>query len=157
MLHGKRIRLDAQDVARVNAHVWSLETTAKGKHYFAATIDGRRVKLHRFIINIPRGVLGDHKSCDELDNRRSNLRPASAEQNSHNRSKRKNCLGSAFKGVQFTHSMRHAPWRARITVKGALRHLGYFTTEVEAARAYDTAAEEHFGEFCKLNFVSKGA
>jgi len=33
--------------------------------------------------------------------------------------------------------------------------LGYFTDEVDAARAYDLTALEHFGEFASLNFPPK--
>lgn len=54
---------------------------------------------------------------------------------------------SGFKGV----SKRAGKWRAYITVGGRFISLGSFTTVREAARAYDAAAREHFGEFAATN------
>lgn len=35
---------------------------------------------------------------------------------------------------------------------GKSKWIGYFTTEIEAAKAYDDVAKEYFGDFARLNF-----
>jgi hypothetical protein len=88
----------------------------------------------------------DHINRRKLDCRRANLRTASSSQNSANR--RPWTGSSPFKGV---HRFRDK-WRAKIQVDGAQRHLGVFDSAEAAARAYDAAAVEAFGEFAWLNF-----
>ena len=46
---------------------------------------------------------------------------------------------------------RERPWRAHITIDGQMKFLGAYATPEEAARAYDVAAREHFGEFACTN------
>ena len=55
-------------------------------------------------------------------------------------------------GVSFDDANLTRPWRAQITIGGQKRHLGYFGTETEAARAYDSAAVEHHRGRAVLNF-----
>ena len=90
----------------------------------------------------------DHINRDKLDNRRSNLRLVTHTQNCVNASLRVTNT-SGFKGVNF---YRGKYWRAYIRVNYRHISLGFFPTAEAAARAYDEAAREHFGEFAFLNF-----
>lgn len=95
--------------------------------------------------------LVDHINGDGLDNRRVNLRPASVRENSRNR--RAGGGSSIYKGVHLRPSGR---WRAHIWIDDRSRYLGDFVDEIEAARAYDTAARTNFGQYAALNFPRPG-
>lgn len=93
------------------------------------------------------GFFVDHKDHDGLNNRRSNLRWATQSQNCVNTSKLARGV-SGFRGVS---KMRNK-WHAAVNVSKKRIHLGTYVTAEEAAKAYDRAAREHFGEFARLNF-----
>lgn len=103
--------------------------------------------MHCFIL----GSFGvDHRNGDGLDNRRANLRIATHGQNMANKRIYRNNT-SGFKGVtRNTGSGR--PWRAQLKADKKHYHLGYYDTPEAAARAYDAAARELFGEFARPNF-----
>lgn len=106
----------------------------------------KRVHLHTFLTG---WSLVDHRNGDTLDNRRENLREATRSQNSRNAGRRADNT-SGFKGVSWHSGSRL--WRAYITVNGQREELGSHKSPIEAARAYDAAAREHFGEFACVNF-----
>lgn len=61
--------------------------------------------------------------------------------------------GKKYKGVYIVRNSYGSKYIiARITCKGITYSLGGFFTEEKAARAYDRAALEMFGEGCYLNF-----
>lgn len=106
----------------------------------------RRIGMHNVITGWP---MVDHINGDGLDCRRANMRAASRAQNNRNAQRRTDNT-SGYKGVSW-HGQRNR-WRAQINNAGRRTYLGLFADPADAARAYDTAARQHFGEFACLNF-----
>jgi hypothetical protein len=88
----------------------------------------------------------DHDNGNPADNSIANLRDLPRNKNAHRARRRRNPSG--FRGVSRSSPGR---WRARITLNGRRVCLGSYKTPEEAARAYDEAAREHYGEFAMTN------
>lgn len=146
--------VDAADYDLVSGYSWYLLRENRrntDRRYAVAVIDGRTVSMHRLIGRTPPGMQTDHKDGDGLNNRGANLRPATRSQNAANSASRKGST-SRFKGVSLHRST--GKWMAQIRDGNPCRgrYLGLFVDEEAAARAYDTAAAEQWGEFAWLNF-----
>jgi len=136
--------VDEADWERVGKHSWHL-FPSRNTFYAARWV---RVFMHREVMQAETPL--DHKNGNGLDNRRSNLRPASGSQNAQNQQKWSRPTSSRFKGVHW--NKRDKKWIARIGVEKRRINLGSFHDEEDAARAYDAAAKQYFGEYARLNF-----
>lgn len=149
---GYHTLIDAEDYERVSQFKWSVARPGWGGFYGVRVDQGRRVYLHRYILDARPGQTVDHISGDGLDNRKANLRLCSATENARNRRpNRRNRTG--FKGVTWRSENN---FQARIRVHGKQYNLGRFATPEEAARAYDQAALHHFGQFARTNDALAG-
>lgn len=143
--NGGHALVDATDADRVLSRTWTRDDrphTSYARSFDQAT--GRTLYLHRFVLGDPEGEV-DHRNRNGLDNRRSNLRVCNRSLNNANHRARE-----GFRGV--SRDRRQDRWKARITVDYKEHWLGGYATAEEAAKAYDAAAREHFGEFATLNF-----
>ena len=151
---GRFTLVDPGDFYWLNNFHWYAEIKCKLLYTARNVISPGEKKIifsmHREIMNFPDGQLVDHRNGNTLDNRRDNLRLATRAQNNCNRRKTKSKTSSRFIGVSF-HKLNQR-WCANIRHNKKRIWLGYFVSEIDAARAYDAAAKKYHGEFARLNF-----
>lgn len=134
----------------LNQWKWHAKKTKNGRWY-AVRMEGwphrENILMHRVITNAPDDMEVDHWDNDGLNNQDHNLRVCTLPQNRHNRAKQSNNT-SGYKGV-----IRYkGGWRWQLRINGKRLFSHKFTTAEEAARSYDQAARQYFGEFAILNF-----
>lgn len=110
--------IDDRDYKRVKKHKWY----RSHQGYAITNIDGKRVYLHRFILGYPDGSV-DHISRIKLDNRRSNLRICTTQENVRN-SNLSRANTSGYKGVSWRSDRKK--WRAYIFIDYKQLCLGVF-------------------------------
>jgi hypothetical protein len=141
---------DPQNISILRDGRWYPHRRSDRTVYVIGTIDGEQTRLHRLVLPGHKEV--DHKDGNGLNNRGSNLRPATRTLNLANVQKRKKKCASSYKGVSFAGAHLGRPWRAQVCKEGLSRNLGYHSTQEDAALAYDAGAKELFGEYARLNF-----
>lgn len=158
LTRGQNTLIDEADFERVGSFNWHVRPKRDGGFYAVrnATVGIKKQRsawLHRVLLDAPPGrfILVDHRNRDSLDNRRTNLRLATPSQNTQNMKSLRGA--SRFKGVYTAGRW----WRARLRIGGRNLNLGCHRSEEAAARAYDHAAREHFGEFACTNADIFGA
>lgn len=145
--------VDDDDYEDLNSHKWHLSGPEGNLYVSRKSKAGegreRTIMMHRQILRLLSGEVCDHRNGIRTDNRRVNLRRCTYAENAMNGCMQKNNT-SGYKGVSWHKDNRR--WSAHIQDKGKSVHLGSFFCLIKAARAYDEAAKERFGEFARLNF-----
>jgi len=150
LTQGKYAIVDDADYPSLVGLPWY--AVKRGCAFYAVRPDpqkrGRQISMHRQILNPPEELEIDHTDRNGLNNQRSNIRCASRADNSHNTGGTKKST-SRFKGVFWVERLKK--WRVQIMSGGTKYSLGCFELEEDAARVYDEAARNLFGEFACLN------
>lgn len=153
LTQGKVALVDDADFDRVNAHKW--HAMKIDRRFYAVrnipTPNGKQTRqyMHQFLLpGVPRI---DHRDGDSLNNQKeSNLRPATRQQNGRGFRHKAVNKTSQFRGVSWY--KQRSKWIAQISVDGKNIYLGLFKIEEDAARARDAATRKYYGEFAHLNF-----
>ena len=155
--HNKKTQVDDDDyeeLIKVNWFAYRIAGTSHtGKVYLYGYKAGRKVQgkkywIHNIIMKPSEGLVVDHIDGDPLNNQKSNLRVCTKKENSFNRGKRCSGKTSKFLGV----SRDKKKFVAKIKLDGKTRHIGSFSSEIDAAKVYDEMAKKLFGKFARLNF-----
>lgn len=145
LTQGKVAIIDVESIPIIAPYRWR---TLRGSSGIFYAMTGGMLSMHRLLMGAEKGELVDHEDHDGLNNRLGNLRRATKAQNAMNCRTLRTNNTSGYKGV----ARYRKKWQAGINLNGKRNHLGNFDTPEEAARAYDRAAVELFGEFACLNF-----
>jgi HNH endonuclease len=152
---GKYALVDDEDYQELNKYKWHTYLSTNKKYY--ASRNSPRIKGVKHLIKMHRMIMGcekadgknvDHINGDTLDNRRSNLRLCTVQENNLNKGRQINNK-SGYKGV-YKHS-QYDVYVAQIKVGKKRIHIGVYKTAIDGAKAYDEMARIHHGEFAWQN------
>lgn len=149
---GLKFQVSNSSFKEVSKYTWWLGRNGYATTQLKFPEKGRwiPVTLHRLLKGFPKGVEIDHRDGNKHNYQLSNLRIATHQQNARNRPRQNNNMSSKYKGVTW-HKDRNK-WVARLQVLNKNLYCGIFSSEEDAARAYDKKAKQIFGKFVKLNF-----
>jgi hypothetical protein len=127
-------------------------TNSRG--YIKIRIQGKSYAAHRLawlymMGEWPKNYI-DHVNGVRDDNRRSNLREATRQQNQFNRPSSKNSL-CTYKGVSWNRKSKK--WQVASKLNQKDKNLGHFSCEHEAGLVYNQFAMKHHGEYALFNQV----
>lgn len=155
---GHKVKIDKEDLTKVENHSWRATEGSTGRLRIVTSIrEGKKVRnitLGAFLMKPKKGKQVYPRRFNEgLDYRKDNLIVCTLSERQRLLPKNRLKGSSKYRGVSFL--TREKKWRSSIQVEGKSINLGTYATEDEAARAYNKAAREHFGEIAYQNPVGR--
>lgn len=145
--------ISMEDAERVCKYKWYV-TKGKWSNYAQTEQvqieDSKSTYLHRFILNPVYNLYVHHRNNNGLDCRRSNIEISSRSDNARKSSLRPNKTAK-YRGVYFYKSRNK--YIAEITIDYKKTYLGSFSSEEEAALAYNNAVMSLLGPGYLLNVI----
>ena len=109
--------------------------------------NSKSIYLHRYIMDCKKGMYIDHINHNKLDNRRSNLRVCTSQENNFNSITPKNS-STGYKGI----TKRGNKYRVKIAKDGNQICLGTYDNIDDAISQYNKHAKLLFVEFAYFNW-----
>lgn len=137
-----RTLIDLEDIDKIEKYKWYL--TDDGYVYS----NNGPTRLHRLVMNCPDNMIIDHISGNKLDNRKSNLRICTVQQNDWNRKIcKRNTSGTT--GVSWNKQLKKWESQICITENNDTKriHLGYYEDINDAIQARKNAEDIYFGDY----------
>ena len=156
---GEKIKIDADDYDRVALRSWRVIYRGKEKKPLVVTSirtgdSTRTMSLGQYIMKPKKGKMAYPRRWQEgLDYRKENIVVCSMKERQRMLPKRKEKTTSKYRGVSYIHSKK--AWRARIEKNNKAFFLGDFGSEEKAARAYNKAARDLFGDLAYQNIIDR--
>lgn len=142
----KPFMFDKEDYDLIKDMCWRENLTSG---YIVTSYNGKSAyALHRYIMKVKDEECIDHINRKRNDNRKSNLRISTIQQNNCNKDNSNN-YSSGHKGISWNKAI--GKWETYIDKNYQRIRLGYFTDLNEAIRIREQAENEYFGEFSCIN------
>jgi hypothetical protein len=127
--NGNVAMVSEEDWERVSMLTWSQTEHGYVRGFYGVKKggDGRCVKLHRWIMSAPAGMVVDHIDGNPLNNTRENLQITTQS---------RNLMRSPSKRGGVTR--QGSRWRARLSVDGKSVSLGLYDTEKDAREVVES-------------------
>jgi heme oxygenase len=162
LTQGYKTLVDDEDYEFLNQWKWCVRVQPCGR---ACAVRAERIKgttnskrnfqMHRVITNAQKGQIVDHINGNALDNRKENLRFCSKQENSMNRKTQSSSkFRSKYKGVSWDKARKK--FIARVYFNNKAYVAGRFSTEEQAALAYNVLAKKLHGEYARFNVIEEG-
>lgn len=139
--------VDENDVQKIRYHKWRQDTNGRIITGNCTNKNPRR-ELSRFLLDVDDERVVDHRDGNVKNNRRSNLRACTFQENAKNVSSVSNNT-SGYIGVHW--DSERNKWAPEIRDENRRWHLGRFSNIEEAVYARFCAEEELYGEFRNTN------
>lgn len=145
---GREFYFDLQDYDRIKDYYWQFNNRGYVYFLYQRKRKNTKVFLHRLIMNPESDMTVDHINGVRYDNRKSNLRIVTLEQNNLNH-KMLSTNTSGCTGVIWIKNRNR--WCARIEYKKKVIGLGFYRNFEDAVKARKTGEDKYYGEFSHDN------
>lgn len=144
--------VDLADLEKIAQYAWYAVPNMMSGYYVSSRTENKTVYLHRAIMDAPKGRVVNHINHDTLDNRRSNLRIVTHQQNDSHRNGHYNTSKLGVRGVSIHRSNGPAKtvyyvFRCHIKQCRATKYFPFTDEGFAQATVY---AEAHYAQMREL-------